>query len=180
MVDDNATGQIVPEQRTYLVDRQRMHFEGLFVVADLYRTIDEYFEEKGYDKREVINAEIVRDDGVRYIELVFEPWKKITDYAKSVIKLKVIMEDVKTVEIERDGLKINANHGKILFQFTAYTETDYESRWHNKDRIAFTFIRVLFDKYFFKRYTQLYEAECMDDLKLLMFHIKTYLNINKM
>jgi len=52
MVDDKATGQEVKAQRTILVERQRMHFEGIFNIKDLYKTIDEYYEEKGYDKRE--------------------------------------------------------------------------------------------------------------------------------
>lgn len=177
-VDAKPTGMEIAEQRTILVERQRLHFEGLFSVADLYKTIDEYYEEKGYDKREIKNAEIVRDDGVRFIEIIFEPWKKITDYAKSVIKTRVVMENVKTVEVEKEGLKISANQGKVLFVFDVYTETDYEGRWGSKG--IFTFVRIMFDKYFFKNYTRLYEAEAMDDFKLLLYHIKTNLNMNKM
>lgn len=178
MVDDKPTGLAEPAQRDYLVNRQRMQYEGLFVIGDIYKLISEYFEEKGYDKREVKNAEIVRDDGVRYIEIIFEPWKKITDYAKSAIKVIMIMENVGAVEIEKEGLKINAHQGKILFNFSAYVETDYESRWAQKT--TYNFIRILYDRYFFKRYTEQYRAECMDDFKLLVYQIRAYLNMNKM
>ena len=178
MVDDKATGIGEGAQRNFLVDRQRMHYEGIFVVADLYKLIDEYYEEKGYDKREIKNAEIIREDGVRYIEIIFEPWKKITDYAKSTIKLRMIMENVKDIEIEKEGLKIRANQGKILFVFTVYVDTDYEGKWSQKP--TFTFFRILFDKYFFRNYTNQYYAEAMDDFKLLVFQIRSFLNMNKM
>lgn len=177
MVDDEATGYKENSQRTYLVDKHRFSYEGIFVVPDLYKLIDEYYEEKGYDKRELKNAEVVRDDGVRFIEIVFEPWKKVTDYAKSVIKLKVFMENVKDIEIEKEGVKVHAHHGKLLFLFDVYVDTEYEHRWDKKT--VFSFIRVLFDKYFFKRYTQQYYAEALDDYRMLVYQIKAYLNMHK-
>ncbi|MCB9358451.1 hypothetical protein H6503_00825 [Candidatus Woesearchaeota archaeon] len=181
MVDDKPTGETTNAYRTYLVDKHRMNYEGLFVVQDLYKLIDEYYEEKGYDKREFKNAEIVRDDGVRFIEIIFEPWKKITDYAKSVVKLRMLMENVKDVEIEKDGVKVNAHHGQLSFVFDVYVDTDYEERWGGKwgNKAIYAFIRLLFDKYFFKRYTQQYFAEALDDYKLLQYQIKSYLNMNK-
>ncbi|MFT4297783.1 MAG: hypothetical protein ACMXX5_01180 [Candidatus Woesearchaeota archaeon] len=177
MVDNKATGTKIPAQRTYLVDKHRFQFEGIFIVQDLYKLIDDYFEEKGYDKCELKNAEIVRDDGVRFIELLFEPWKKITDYARSVIRLRVIMEEIKEIEIEKDKIKTKAHHAKALFTFDVCVDTDYEGRWEKKP--IYKVIRILFDKYFFKRYTQQYYAEALDDYKMLAYQIKTYLNMHK-
>jgi hypothetical protein len=184
MVDDKATGISSAGQRTYLVERQRMHYEGMFVIRDLYKTIDEYYEEKDYNKREILNAEIVKDNGERFIEIIFEPWRKISDYAKSVIKTRMLLENVKEVEIEKDGLKRVVNQGKIQFVFDVYAETDYPE-WENDGMGMWgkssphTFIRILFDRYFFKNYTKYIYAECMNDHKLLLFHIRTYLNMNK-
>jgi hypothetical protein len=178
-VDDKDTGGCkTTAQREILVERQKMHYEGLFNVADLYRTIDEYYEEKGYDKREIKNAEIVRDDGIRYIEIIFAPWKKITDYAKVIIKTRMIMENVKQVEIEKEDLKIKANEGKVLFQFSVFLDTDYEDKWASSP--LQTFFRIIFDKFFFKKYTERYQAEAMDDFKMLVWQIRTLLNMNKM
>ena len=64
-------------EREILVDKRRMTYEGLFSVADLYSLIDEYFEEKGYDKHEKKNIERVTPNG-KDIEIEVEPWKKIT------------------------------------------------------------------------------------------------------
>lgn len=177
MVDDKATGKDIAAQRTFLVDKHRMQYEGIFIIQDLYQLIDEYFEEKGYDKRESKNAEVVRDDGVRFIDLQFEPWKKVTDYAKVAIKVRVIMDNVRDIEIEKDGVKVHAHQGDIKFLFDVYVDTDYEDRWGSKP--IYAVIRVLFDKYFFKRYTQQYYAEAMDDYKMLVYQIKVFLNMNK-
>jgi hypothetical protein len=176
MVDDKATGIEVSAQRYILVDKHRMHYEGIFSVKDLYKLIDEYYEEKGYDKRELVNTEIVKDDGERFIEIIFMPWKKITDYAKSTQKLRVVMENIKAVEIEKDGLKVTANQGKLLFVYDVYIDTDYEEKWQKKG--THSVIRVLFDKFFFKQYTKQYFAEAIDDYKMLIYQIKTFLNMN--
>ena len=42
-------------ERETLIDNYRVIYEGLFSVKDLYSLIDEYFEEKGYDRREKKN-----------------------------------------------------------------------------------------------------------------------------
>jgi hypothetical protein len=177
MVDLKATGINISAQRTYLVDKHRFQYEGIFIVQDLYKLIDEYFEEKGYDKAELKNAEIVRDDGVRYIELIFEPWKKLTDYARTQIRLRVIMEEVKDIEIEKENLKVKAHNGKIMFTFDVFVDTDYEGRWGSKT--IYTVFRIFFDKYFLKSYTKQYYAEAIDDYKMLIYQIKTLLNMHK-
>jgi hypothetical protein len=176
-VDNKATGEEWKVQRTYLVDKSRMTYEGIFNIGDLYKVIDEYYEEKGYDKIELKNAEVIRDDGVRFLEIIFRPYKKLTDYAKSIIYLRLQMLDVKDIEVDKEGLKVHMHHGKVTFTFDVWLETDYEERWHKK--ASYAFIRILFDRYFFKRYSQLYASEALDDYKLLIYHIKTYLNMHK-
>jgi hypothetical protein len=174
MVDDIATGEEITAQRTYLVDKHRMNYEGIFVIQDLYKLIDEYYEEKGYDKREVKNIESVSEDG-KFIEIVVEPWKKLTDYAKSVIKVRMVMTGIKEVEVEKDGLKVRVNQGKIQFVFDAYLETDYENRWESKP--MFFLIKTLYDKYFYKTYSAKLQGEVTTSMKDLMTRIKSFLNL---
>jgi len=176
-VDDEETGEKQDTQRDILVDRHRLQYEGLFVVQDFYKLIDEYFEEKGYDKREFKNVEVVRDDGIRYLEIIFRPWKKITDYARVVQELRLIMENVKEVEVEKDGVKTYAHQGKVLCTFNVFLDTDYEDKWGRKP--PFWVVRILFDRYFFKSYTKQYYAEALDDYRMLVYQIKAYLNMSK-
>ena len=161
-------------EREVVIDKMRMSYEGLFDVSELYKLIDGWLREKGYDKREKRMAEKVTEGG-KFIEWEIEPWKKITDYAKNVIKLRVIMTDIKEVEVERDKAKVKLNQGKVDFVFDGYLETDYEHRWEGKP--LFYFLRTLFNKYVFKSYTDRYHANVIADVNHLQSQIKSFLNL---
>lgn len=161
-------------EREIIVDRLRLVYEGLFSVPELYKLIDEWFRMKGYDKREKKNTEVVRPEG-KYIEIEIEPWKKVTDYAKNVIKIRLIMSDITDVEVEKDNLKVKLNKGKVSLVFDAYLETDYEHRWEGSP--LFYFIRTLFDKYFYKPFTAGFETGVKEDLMTLHNTIKSFLNL---
>ncbi|MDP7323380.1 MAG: hypothetical protein QF632_01310 [Candidatus Woesearchaeota archaeon] len=163
-------------EREVLVDKMRLTYEGLFSIYDMYKMIDEWFEEKGYDKREVKNIESVFPEG-KYIEVVMEPWKKLTDYAKSVIKVRMIFSDIKEVQVEKDGMKVKMNQGRAHFVFDAFLETDYENRWESKP--MFFLIRTLYDKYFYKGYTSQLKGEVMDAVTELHARIKGFLNLHR-
>ena len=161
-------------ERNQVVDKMRLDYEGLFSVEELYKLVDTWFREKGYDKRERKNTEKIAADS-KYIELWLEPWKKITDYAKNVISLRIQISDLKEVEVEKDGIKVKLNQGKIHMVFDSFFETDYEGRWEVKP--MFYFIRTLYDKYFFKPYTTGYQNNVMDDTNHLHATIKSFLNL---
>ncbi len=163
-------------EREVMLDKLRLTYEGLFSVAELYTMIDEWFREKGYDKRENKNIEVVDPDG-KSIEIVIEPWKKVTDYAKNVIKIRIVMTHIKDVEVEKDGTKIKLNQGKVQFVFDAFLETDYESRWEGKP--IFYFIRTVFDKYFYKPFTAGFQMGVKADTMDLHQRIKSFLNLYK-
>jgi len=163
-------------EREVLIDKMRLMYEGLFDVVELYKLIDRFFKEKGYDKRERHNSERVTAEG-KFIELELEPWKKITDYTKNVIKLRMVMSDVNDIIVKKKGVKVKLNKGKIKMVFDAYIETDYEHRWEGKP--LFFFMRTILDKFVFKPYTGGYRKNVMDDCNHLYNKIKTFLNLYK-
>jgi len=161
-------------EREIIVDHMRLIYEGLFDVTQLYTMIQEWFREKGYDKKERKNYENVTPTG-KYIELELEPWKKITDYAMFVIKLRIIMKDVKDVEVEKDGAKVKLNQGHITIVFDGFLQTDYESRWEGKPMMFF--LRTLFDKFVFKPYTERFKGKLLDEVNDLHSQVKGFLNL---
>jgi hypothetical protein len=161
-------------EREVVVDKLRLSYEGLFKVTDLYQLIDRWLREKGYDKREKRMAESVTKNG-KFIEWEIEPWKKITDYASIIIKLRIILTDIKEVDVEIDKNKVKMNQGKTDFVFDGYLETDYENRWESKP--LFFFLRALFDKYIFKPYTVGFQSNAIDDVNDLHTRIKSFLNL---
>ena len=157
-----------------IVDKLRLQFEGLFSVKDLYYMIDQWFEERNYDRRELRHIERVTPEG-KYIEFEMLPWKKYTDYAKCEIRIRLVMDEIKEVEIEKDGSKVKLNQGKLKAVFDGYLSTDYENRWESKP--IFFFIRTLFDKYFYKPFTVGFQNNVQADVKEIYDQIKGFLNL---
>ncbi len=161
-------------ERELILDHIRLTYEGLFDATELLKMIDWYFREKGYDKKEIKNVERVTPEG-KYVEIVMMPWKKTTDYFKNEIKIRMIMSNLQEVEVEKDGTKMRLNQGRVHFVFDGYFTTDYENRWEQKP--TFFFIRAVFDKFFFKSYTDKYKGILLDDANLLMSQIRAFLNL---
>ncbi|MCB9361842.1 hypothetical protein H6504_00260 [Candidatus Woesearchaeota archaeon] len=161
-------------ERETVIDKLRLTYEGLFSVQDLYKLIDSYFEDRNYDKREIKNYETVKPEG-KFIELEMEPWKKYTDYYRNIIHLRILMDNIKEVEIEKEGHKIRVNQGKVQIIFDGYIETDYEHKWESN--AMFFFLRTLYNKYFYLPYTMRYTGSCKADIQALQNQIKDLLNV---
>jgi hypothetical protein len=161
-------------ERESLIHKMRLNYEGLLSVKDLYKLIDDWFYEKNYDKKEMKNIERVTPDG-KYVEIVLMPWKKVSDYAKNEIQVRIIISDLKDVEVEKDGVKTKLNQGKLQVIFDAYLNTDYESRWETKP--VYYFVRTIFDKYFYKQWMGGHSATCKGDCLELRDRIKSFLNL---
>lgn len=157
-----------------IIDKLRIEYEGLFSMPDLYATIDNWLKEKGYDKQEKKNVERVKAAG-KDVELLLQPWKKITDYAKIVINIRVIASNIKEVEVEQDGAKIKLNQGKVHIVLDGWLQTDYEGRWEGKP--LFFFLRELYDRYLYKPYTSSYESAVAKDTTDLHGELRSFLNL---
>lgn len=161
-------------ERKIVVDELKLNYEGLFDVKEFYKMLDNFFRYRHYDKREVKNVESIRPSG-KHIELVLMPWKGVADYARYEIKVQAIMDDVKEVEVKRDGAKLKLNQGKIQMVFDAWLTTDVEGRWEGKP--IYFFIRTFVDKYIFRFYTSKWENVVMEDTKELHNEVKSFLNL---
>jgi hypothetical protein len=163
-------------ERLTLVNKHKVSYEGIFSLKELYITIDNLITKKGYNKKEIQNTEIVKKGG-RYVTIRMEVWKKMADYANSVIQIKMMLQNIKDIEIEKEGIKISANQGKAEIIFDAYIENDFEHKWENTP--GFFFVRILFDKYIFKPFTTNYQAKVITDYKEFLNEITAVLNLNK-
>ena len=113
----------------------------------------------------------------KYIEVMYEPWKDITAYAQKVLKVRVIMQDVKDVNIRKDGHNVVMNQGKVKVIFYGILKTDWENRWENKPLMFF--IRSLYNKFFYNGYVRGWRNEIKSDTHDLKNAIKAYLNLNR-
>lgn len=149
-------------------------FEGLFDMKDFFRILVKWFNERGYDMFENKNYEEVYEDGKKIlVELI--PYKKVTDYYKLEIRIFMICENLKEVEVELHGVKKRLLKGRINFTFDAILVTDYENRWEG--RPYYYFYRALIDKFIYKSYTDRYVEELIKEAKECQEEVKAYLNM---
>ena len=161
-------------EKYLVVDQLKLTYEGLFDAHGVYKLIDGWFYEHGFDKNEKLNQEVITPNG-KDIHLELRPWKKLTDYANKLINVRIYMKNIKEVEIERGKEKLKMNQGAVLIIFDATMQVDYEDKW---DATPFLyFIRMMYDKYVYRRYMDQFEADLIDDLNRLYAQVKTYLNI---
>ncbi len=161
-------------EKRLIIDQLKLNYSGIFHLNDLYRMIDSWLYEKGYDRHEKKNDEIVLETG-RKIELELRPWKKTTDYAKNEIKLRIFVDNMTDVEVEKDGKNVKLNKGDIQMIFDGFLITDYENRWEGKP--MYYFFRTLVDKYIFRIYTGKFSGNLAADVKDLHQRIKSFLNM---
>jgi hypothetical protein len=163
-------------EKRLIIDQLRLNYSGIFNLQELYKMIDGWLYEKGYDKYEKKNEEQVLETG-RKIEVEIRPWKKTTDYAKNEIRLRIFVDNMTDIEVDRDGKKIKMHKGDIQMIFDAFLETDYEHRWENKP--MYYFMRTIVDKYVFKIYTEKFVGNLTADTRDLHQRIKSFLNLYK-
>lgn len=164
------------ERRTIVSGRQ-FHYKGLFNAKELYQLIDTWFADNGFgDRVEVEHMEKVTKTH-KQIEIYYQPYKKVSDYAKIEIRLLIKIFDLKKQIVEYEGRKVNINEGDLNIEFDGYVTTDYEGRWVNKP--SYFFWRTMMDKFFFKSYSSIPEKQVTDLVQELYNHIRQYLNATK-
>jgi len=164
-------------ERNIIVDREQINFEGLFDAKGVLDVMDQWVKDKGYFILiEVRHGEATKPEG-KYIDMEFAPFKKFTDYAKSIVKIRAQFNEVKDVVIERDGKKVKLQDGKIVIILDGILETDYEHHWEGKP--IFFVLRTLFEKYVYTPYVSGFERGVKEDCDILKNNLKAYLNLTK-
>lgn len=157
-------------EREIIVDKERVDYEGPFEMVDFYKLFEAFAVDKGYDRRELKHSEAATKEG-KFIEVELEPWKLLTDYAKSIIHVRVQMANVKDIVV--DGKKLQT--GKVSAVFDGILETDYESRWEGKPILLF--LRTVYDKFIYKPLTGGFDKMIRTDTMHLKEVVKAFLNM---
>ena len=159
-----------------IIDHKTIKYEGLFDAKELYNTLKEWQNEKRYIQQEIQNFESIKDKG-KEIYIKIEPYKEATDYIKFMIRVQVNMENVVDVEVKKDDIMKRMNKGDVTIIIDGLLVTDYENRW--EQRPIYVFMRTLYDKIFFKVYTDKYIEILKEDTENMISTLKSFLNLYK-
>lgn len=163
-------------ERDFITEKKRITYEGLFSVRELYRLIDEYFENLGYDRVELKNTEVVQPEG-KYIEIEFEPYKSVTDWCKLRVHTRMIFSQVKDVEVKRDDMPKHLNSGKVQLVIDAWVETDTLAMWEEKP--IYYLLRQIFHKYVYPPVTSRFKADLKNHVVRMCEEVTAFLNLYK-
>lgn len=160
----------------YLIDGKQVQYEGLFDMKGLFKAIDDFFRERGYDRLETKNFEEVYESG-RQITIELLPYKKPNDYLKMEIRVYAFFKNLKEKIVEVNGDKKKLFHGRAEFWFDCNLYTDFEHRW--EDRVVFYFLRTITDKYIRQSTTSMAEELAIKDCTDVIDLVKSFLNMNR-
>ncbi len=173
MVTPNYKGS---GERTLVVDHLKFSYEGLFNAGELFAVVQSFFFEKGYDWYEKMNSEVTTPQG-KQIRLVLEPWKCSSEHHKIEMRVKILMLNIKEVDVENKGERLRLNHGEIKMTFDAFVFSDRRGTWSSQP--LYWFLLILFEKYFYHHHVEKFEIWVKSDLDHLVQRIKEYLNVFK-
>lgn len=163
-------------ERQIIVDNTRLNYSGIFDPKGVMKVITDWVTDKTYFMIEVSHIESLTDEG-KFAEIKLEPFKKLTDYAKSTIRIRITIDKAKDTIIEKDGKKMKLYDGTIKFLFDGLLDTDYEERWEGKP--IFYFLRIIFEKYIYAPFISNFRKQVTEDLNILRTNLKSYLNLYK-
>lgn len=159
-----------------LVDHVKFEYNGIFDIHNLFKHIQSWLLERAYEKKVSKNFQFDGKTG-KFIEWQIEPWKKISDYYRFIIKLRILIYDMNDVEVEKGEKKVKLGQGRVICVLDAFLEHDYEHRWD--DNPMMFFIRTMYDKFLFKAYTERFEQRLTYDAHHLFDSIESYFNVYK-
>ena len=102
-----------------VVDHQKLEYEGPFDMNALVMMMQRFMFERGFDRKLEKDFELDTKTG-KQIEWQVANWKKISDYAKHIFKIRILVHDYVKVDAENERKKVKVGSGSIIFSSTGF------------------------------------------------------------
>jgi len=159
-----------------IVDHLRLNYNGPFNANELFKHINAFLFERGFDLKVDKEFEQKTKTGT-HIEWSIIPWKRISDYTRVHIKVRALVYDYNKVDAVVDKKKVKIGNGRVVMYIDGYIEYDQEDRWESIP--FFQFLRSIYNIFFYKVYTERFEQRLSYDVHHLYNTIEQFFNIYK-
>jgi len=159
-----------------IVNHDKIDYNGPLNVQKLLLLIENFLWERGYDKQQEKDFEQNTDKG-KFIEWQYKPWKKITDYIRYMVKVRVLGYDLVKVDTVVDGKKTKVESGRVIIVIDGFMEYDYDNRWDLNP--VMELIRGIYDHFIYHVYTERWEHRLTNDINTMHNAIEQYLNMHR-
>ena len=157
-----------------IVDHEKIDYSGPLDLSNLFRLIENFLWERGFDKRQDKDFEQNTPKG-KSIEWQISPLKWISDYTRYIIKVRVLGFDIVKTDIVHDRIKTKIDTGRVIVVIDGFVEYDLDSKWENRPILHF--LRSLYDNFVFKAYTERFEQMLVHDVNHLYDHLEKFFNL---
>ena len=160
-----------------VVDHLRLNYNGPFNAKDLVNHINAFLNERGFDIWVEKEFEQNTKAG-KQMEWQIKPWKRITTYnIRHWPMVRILISDYNKVDAVANGKRVKVGHGKAVVYIDGYLEIDHANVWEGIP--FFQFLRTLYSNFFYKVYTERFEARLSYDTHHLYHTIEQFFNMYK-
>lgn len=107
---------------------QKILFKGIFDFDELYRTLHDWFNFRGYTMHETKYKLKSKDTG-KEKEIKWEAWRKVTDFIKAWFKVHIQVWNIEPIEVVKNGEKKILTKARLYIQVNGFVEVDYDDRF---------------------------------------------------
>ena len=157
-----------------IVDHDKIDYSGPLDVSNLFRLIENFLWERGFDLKKEKDFEQNTNNG-RIVEWQSAPWKIISDYARYIVKIRILGYDLVKTDVMANGKKAKIDSGRVIIVIDGFIEYDWDARWEQHPVLHF--LRAVYDNFIFKAYTERFENMLVHDVNHLHNHIEKFLNL---
>ncbi|MEK6827719.1 MAG: hypothetical protein AABX78_00040 [Nanoarchaeota archaeon] len=157
-----------------IVDHDKIDYSGPLNVTELLKMVENFIFHMGFDKRQDKDFEQNTANG-KFIEWQISPWKWISDYARYIIKVRVLGYDILKTDAIVNNKKAKVDSGRVLIVIDGFVEYDLQDKWEQNPVLHF--LRAIYDNFIYKAYTERFEQRLVNDVNHLHDEIEKFFNL---
>ncbi len=163
-------------EKKFVVYELRLGYNGPVKIEDFYKEVENWIKSKDMDKETKRKMERLTAKGKK-LEWTIECSKEITNFAKGVVRMRSMFNNVREIQVKKKGRKIKTQQAEVLILLDGILETDLSQKWEQKP--TFHFLRMLIDKFIWKFYTERYDGIPAADTHELHKTLQAFFNLEK-
>ena len=163
-------------EKKFVVDGMKLSYNGPFDIIDFYKQVEDWISAKGLEKEIKKKVEHVEASGKK-IEWFLEIWEDVGEYARRVVRLRALFNNVKEVKVQKGKRKKKLNKGEALIIIDGILETDIQGKWQQKP--VYYFLRALVDRFIYRFHMNKVEDRLAGDAYDLHHTLEDFFNSYK-
>ncbi len=152
----------------------KVKYGEIFNFAEYYKFCYDWIDEEGFWIVEDKYVEKLKGDA-KEVDVEWTCKKKVTDYFLFELKIKFKVINMKKIEINYGGSKINTNKGTVETNVSGTLVRDYEGKFETSGPLKF--LRGIYEKWVIPSRVEEFEGKINDICNDFLGQAKSYLDI---